>query len=376
MNTKERSNATNKTDVTITNSSTPNTPEPIFKGQIRDINNRSVFKNHILCAQFLRDYTDIEILKNIMPEDIEDVTEKYQAYLGISFETDTVKRIHIKEFNENIPMYLISLIEHKSDVDYNVSMQLLRYMVCIWDDYARTMKESKLINPKNKSFRYPPILPIVYYEGVNVWHAPTNLAERIFMNELFENYIPSFTYRLINIHEYSNEELLLHEDEMSLLMMINKVQNPKSLSELIGANQERINTIIQKAPESILEIIMSTMWNLCMKMNVPTNEAAHCVNMIGGRQMGNWFENMEKMDIQAERRNTIEAREKLAQAENELTNTKHALTDTKHELTKACQTIITTIREFSGTKEQAMTKLINDCGKTEAEAIELIKKYW
>ena len=95
-------------------------------------------------------------------------------------------------------------------------------------------------------------------------------------------------------------------------MMINKVQNPKSLSELIGANQERINTIIQKAPESILEIIMSTMWNLCMKMNVPTNEAAHCVNMIGGRQMGNWFENMEKMDIQAERRNTIEAREKLA----------------------------------------------------------------
>ena len=118
MRTKERTSKRNsKTGKSAT--ATANS-ETIFKGQIPDINNRIVFKNHILCAQFLRDYTDIDILKNVRPEDIEDVTEKYQAYLGISFETDTVKRIRVKEFNENIPIYLISLIEHKSDVDYNV----------------------------------------------------------------------------------------------------------------------------------------------------------------------------------------------------------------------------------------------------------------
>ena len=27
-------------------------------GQVKDVNNRQVFSNHVLCAQFLRDYAD------------------------------------------------------------------------------------------------------------------------------------------------------------------------------------------------------------------------------------------------------------------------------------------------------------------------------
>lgn len=34
-------------------------------GQVRDVNNREVFKNHELCVEFLRDYTDLDLLKNI-----------------------------------------------------------------------------------------------------------------------------------------------------------------------------------------------------------------------------------------------------------------------------------------------------------------------
>lgn len=33
---------------------------------------------------------------------------------------------------------LSSLIEHKSYVDYNVVMQILRYMVYIWEDYLKS----------------------------------------------------------------------------------------------------------------------------------------------------------------------------------------------------------------------------------------------
>ena len=39
-------------------------------------------------------------------------------------------------------------------------------------------------------------------------------------------------------------------------------------------------------------------------MNVPVDEAREMMGEIGGRGMGYLFENMEKMDIQAERRNT------------------------------------------------------------------------
>lgn len=89
--------------------------------------------------------------------------------------------------------------------------------------------------------------------------------------------------------------------------------------------------------------------------------------------MGNWFENMEKMDIQAERRNTQEAQAKLAQTEQALADAQNELSDTKN---KFFQDIVTTIKEYSGTKEQAVAKLTNQYDKAEAEAMELVEKYW
>ena len=45
-------------------------------------------------------------------------------------------------------------------------------------------------------------------------------------------------------------------------------------------------------------------------MNVPVDEVKEMMGEIGGRGMGYLFENMEKMDIQAERRNTQREKEK------------------------------------------------------------------
>ena len=64
-----------------------------------------------------------------------------------------------------------------------------------------------------------------------------------------------------------------------------------------------------------------------MKMNVPTAEAREMMGEIGGRGMGYLFENMEKMDIQAERRNTQRERER-ADAEKERADTEKERADT------------------------------------------------
>ncbi len=384
--------------------------EAITKGQISDVNNRIIFKNHTLCAQFLRDYTGLDILKDITEEDIEDVTEKYQKYLGISFDTDTVKRIHIRDIADgsDMPMYIVSLVEHKSDVDYNVVMQLLQYMTCIWHDYEVTMKNNSLGNAKNKDFRYPPILPIVYYEGKRKWTSPMSLGERIFMGDVFSAYVPDFTYKLINLHGYTNDELLAHGDEMSFLMMINRVQSAEDLKDFLNVNREQVQGIIDGASEGILEIIMGTIWNLMMKMNMPTEDAQDCMRELGERSMGNWFENMDKMDIQAERKNTAEARkeldeakEKLAEAEgrllesenrlsdtkSELADTQSTLSDTKNKLSKLEQesektknqtaiSIINITKKYSGVKESAVSDVERAIGVSKEEAEHLIEKYW
>ena len=64
------------------------------------------------------------------------------------------------------------------------------------------------------------------------------------------------------------------------------------------------------APESIKEIYKKILWALLIKMNVLVDEVKEMMGEIGGRGMGYLFENMEKMDIQAERRNTQRERDR------------------------------------------------------------------
>ena len=168
--------------------------------QLYDSSSNLIFGDSILCSQFLRDYADIEILKNIQPEDIEDVSERYVLLYSTERDSDTVKKINISKYvkfekNENtlyLPLYIVSFIEHKSKVEYNVVMQILRYMVHIWEDYEKEMSQKYSGISNRKDFRYPSIFPIVYYEGTVKWTAPFDLADRIFCGELLKDYLPHF----------------------------------------------------------------------------------------------------------------------------------------------------------------------------------------
>ena len=83
-----------------------------------------------------------------------------------------VRDVNSREIFKNDTLaYVISLIEHKSDIDYDVAMQLLRYMTVIWQDYKEMQNKKVADSSKRKNFRYPLIVPIVYYEGTRKWTA-------------------------------------------------------------------------------------------------------------------------------------------------------------------------------------------------------------
>lgn len=322
----------------------------------KDVNARTVFKDPVLCCQFLKGYSGIEIFKNIKPENIIDETKKYQAYLGIEFESDTVNKILFDDILQ-LPIYLVSLIEHKSEVDYDVTMQLLKYMVCIWTEYGKEKLIRKEGNPANKSFVYPAIIPIVYYEGKAKWTAGLNLKDRISMSDMFLEYIPNFTYKLICNYNYSNEELLTKEDEISLFMMLNKIQTAEDMSAFLRLDDRKFNEIIKKSPEHTLNIIAGAMWSMCMKLKMPQEEAVECVGKVMNRDMGYLFENMEEMDIQEERRKVKEARKELEELKGEYEGTREELEGTREELEGTREELEGTREELEGAREELKTAL-------------------
>lgn len=330
---------------------------PVQNTEVQDNSSKVIFDDPILCSQLLRDYTDIPLLKNVRPEDIEDVTERYVPLFLEERNSDVVKRVNLKresESGETEPLFLVSLIEHKSRVDYNVVMQILRYMVYIWEDYEKEMERLHNGITRTKGFRYPPILPIIYYEGAANWTAAIQFHDRVFLSDVLSEYIPNFSCKLIALRDFSNEYLMGKEGELSLIMLINKLQDAADFAKLSDSvSKEYLTNLTESTPEYLLDMIAKVIEILLRKMNVPYDEAEAFSMQIKERRMGELFENFKGYDVQAVRK---EEREKTTR-------------EVTREVTEAAiQKMIAVLQEVGCTQETIMQKLEEKYGLTSEEA--------
>lgn len=140
-----------------------------------------------------------------------------------------------------------------------------------------------------------------------------------------------------------------------------------------------------------------------MKTNIPVDEADNYVQVIGGNHMGYLFENMEKMDIQAERANTAEARKQADEAKRLADEAQKQADEAQKQADEAqkqvaqlqqeketlrteiaYQSYITACRDFSCTKEAAarkfaekfQTSLADDPQEALKKAYEKVNQYW
>ncbi len=263
----------------------------------RDSSAKTIFGNHVLCAQFLRGYTGIELLKDVQPEDIEDITDRYLWLWQEERDTDSVKKIHLRDSPDADTLFLITLIEHQSSVDHDMSFRLLRYIVQILTDYA----EDKKAAAKTKDFRYPPVLPIIFYDNHRNWTAETNFKNRVYLSDILGEFIPSFHYLVVPLARYSNQELIDKGDELSLIMLIDKLRSAADFQGLKEIPREYFEELAKNAPEAVLELISKIISLLLFRLNVPKAEVADFTDHIQRRDFTMLFEHFETYDVQATR---------------------------------------------------------------------------
>ena len=262
-----------------------------------------------------------------------------------------------------MPFYLISLIEHKSDVDYNVVMQVFRYIVFIWKDYEKEMEKQQPEISKTKSFRYPPILPIVFYDGRENWTAAIRLHERVLFSDMLGEYIPDYRCILMQLKEYSNAELMKREDVLSVVMMLTNLHQASDFMKVESeVSPEYLQKVLKDAPEYLLNIVIQVMRALLGKINVPDEEIEKFSEQIKEQHMGKLFANFEPYDVQATRR---EAREE---------GIKEGIEQGIEQ--GRAEGLIMAVKQLGGTMETAIQQLINLYGLNETEAQEKVKQYW
>lgn len=215
-----------------------------------------------------------------------------------SRDSDTVNKIRIG----NSEIYLIALIEHQSENDFDMSFRILRYIVFIWTDYAAQQEKLHKGITKSKAFLYPPILPIVYYEGTSTWSAPLNFKNRVFLSDVFGDYIPSFNYLVVPLNKYSKQDLIEKNDELSLIFLINQLQSSSEFHNLKDIPKEYTEHLTDNTPDYLLKIIGKVIAVLLHKLNLPDEEVYDITDQITRRKFSMMFDNFQAYDVQETRR--------------------------------------------------------------------------
>ena len=189
----------------------------------------------------------------------------------------------------------------QTKVDYDMSFRILRYIVLILTDYAAEAEKKQAGCTALKGFRYPPVLPIVFYDGDRNWTAAKNFQERTALSDLLGEYIPNFQYLVVPLSRYSNQELIEKEDELSLIMLIDKLRSSAEFHELAEIPDDYLEKISRDSPESLLKLIAKIIAAFLHRLNIPKEEIGDFTDQIERRDFTMLFEHFEAYDVQAER---------------------------------------------------------------------------
>jgi hypothetical protein len=271
--------------------------------EIKDDGFKLILGNHDLFVQFLNDFVKIDLLNDVTPDDIDDITERFIT-MGIeSQDGDTVKKINIKGME---PLYVVGLAEHQQKVNYRMSFRFLQYNVFIWRDYENEQNFLRKSASELKDFKYPPILPIVYYTGESAWTAPLNFYDKVYFNIIFERYIPKFEYMLIDSNNYSPADLIRNKDILSLFLIIDKIKRAEQISLVSEIPQEYLDELERNTPEHLRKLVREVVYVFLKKLDIPENELNEFTGKIMERGFSEMFGLVDGYSVKKHRENVRE----------------------------------------------------------------------
>ncbi len=107
-----------------------------------------------------------------------------------------VIKAHDRLFKKVTKVKISVLYEHKSYKPDNEYLQLLRYMLSIWE-FQTTNKEELSI-----------VIPVIFYHGKGKWKHKSFFDHLNCTDKGLQKFIPDFSYILTDLREYSDSQLI------------------------------------------------------------------------------------------------------------------------------------------------------------------------
>ncbi|GAB6163985.1 Rpn family recombination-promoting nuclease/putative transposase [Desulfothermus naphthae] len=197
-----------------------------------DVFVKEVFSHKEQAEDFLKNYLPQNICKLI---DFDSLTIVKDSFVDENLKThfsDLLYEVQISSRDG----FIYLLFEHKSIPQRFTALQLLRYMVKIWDLYLK----------QNQSSTLPVIIPLVIYNGHRKWTIKTNFSDLFGeIEKELDIYIPDFNYLLYDLSTISDEEIKGKVILQATLMALKYLTTPEP-----GKYLKRIFSLFKDLGES------------------------------------------------------------------------------------------------------------------------------
>ncbi len=182
-----------------------NPHDHFFKELFTHKENAVDFVRHYLPSQVVKlfDLTTLEICKDSF------VDAALQELMS-----DLLYKVSLQDGQS---AYIYLLFDHKSYEDALVSLQLLGYMVRIWELWLKQEEEQRKKlrqerrahgdSPRLPKLSLPPIMPLVVYHGQEQWRVSTEFSGLFELPTELQEYLPSYKYWLYDLSGYDDADL-------------------------------------------------------------------------------------------------------------------------------------------------------------------------
>jgi len=153
---------------------------------------KDLFSRSEAAQDFLRYYLPAELV-NLL--DLSSLEVGKDSFIDPDLQTHFSDLLYKVRLHTGEETHVYVLFEHKSYPDPLIALQVLRYMVRIWE---QGLKQNQPLLP---------VIPLVVYHGLTRWRVSLNFTDLFNLPQAMKPYVPEYAYWLCDLSRYSDEEI-------------------------------------------------------------------------------------------------------------------------------------------------------------------------
>ena len=195
---------------------------------IHDKSYKDLYSKKEIAIDLFKNFVKKEFMEDLKLDDLNLVNK---SYISSDYEESESDIVYTAKIGDTEAIFYI-LLEFQSKVDYTMPLRLLFYMCEILREHVKNNKQSK----SDKNVKIPAIIPIVLYNGKQIWDVPNEFSKMFYNSEKFHSGVLNFTYDIFDVNNgFTKEELMNKKDATAAIFLLDQKVSPSEFLERVAS---------------------------------------------------------------------------------------------------------------------------------------------